>query len=1246
VSPKLFGHRLFGQKKPGLLPSLFEAIIHADGDALVLRTGEQPFVAGRSGQMKVAIPELTPDSVNDVVHLLPQQYQSALDELGAVRYDFPRDNRFPKDEFTVSVTRDDEEGWAEIRRRRIVVDHADFIPEELFETAEPVPAREFGTSVEEVMAAQRAEPAPLADDALALPNETAFWPGGHPHAAAGRDAGVSDDLTVDDAFEPPQVDRAAAVTPPISERTPRGSEMDADALAKAARAAVSSTVPGAVGAAVRLAVNDAVPGALAEAVRTAFADLAPAAVADAAPGAVAEAARAAVAEVVVGAVGEAVQTAVTGAVPGAVADAVRSAVADVSIEAVVGEAARAKVAEAVPEVVGKLVQAAVIEAARAAVSDAAPEAVADAARQAVTGRAQSAVDEAARTAVAELAAGAVGEAAQTAVTDAVPGAVAEASRAAVAQAVPGAVEEAARAAVADFVVGTVSEAVQTAVTNAVPGAVADAARSAVADVSIEAVVSEAAQARVAAAVTEAVERVSQAAIGEALQTAVSAAVPGAVAEASRAAVAQAPELMADAVRSAVADPAQAAVGEAARTAVAAAVQEAVNQAARAAVGTAAPEAVADAVRAAVADSVPRAVADAVRETVSGAVPPAVTDAARAAVTEAVPEAVNRAAQAAVSEAVPGAVAEAARQAVTTRAQVAVNEAARAAVAQAAPEAVANAARAAVSEAAGKAVSEAVPAAVTETVRANVALAVPSAVEAAARTTVAAAVPNAVADAVRAAVAQTVPKAVAEAIRETVGDSVPATVTDAARAAVAKAVPAAVESAARMAVADAIKAIRFDAPPSLAPPPTPGQSPQPVRREAVLPRPYDPLPRPYDSVPPTSPTAQRNGPPEGGHSVRPYDSAPPAPAADTQSGLVRLLRFVAARGASTLYLSANARPSVRIDGQVQVISSEPVYAASDVLSLVMSLMPEGRLDLRQTGTATEWVCDVEEIGRVRCTSFEDQGNPGGVFRISTRTATADELGLTKEIQALALQPDGLMLVAGPRSSGKRTIMSALVDHINRNRSAHIIAIGREINGSYAPGHAVISQREVSGNDDDMLAAARTALREDPDVLWLEQIRTGALMSVALEAAASGRLVIGGFSARSATDAIDRIIDFYAPDYSPRQAQLALAENLRCVVAQVLLAKPGGGRVPAREVLLNTGMVTKMIAEGKTSQLPLAIEAGRRQGMVPLTDAMIAYLQKGTIDVREALRHVTDQPAFVSLLKRHGIDTSAIATPQTS
>ena len=155
------------------------------------------------------------------------------------------------------------------------------------------------------------------------------------------------------------------------------------------------------------------------------------------------------------------------------------------------------------------------------------------------------------------------------------------------------------------------------------------------------------------------------------------------------------------------------------------------------------------------------------------------------------------------------------------------------------------------------------------------------------------------------------------------------------------------------------------------------------------------------------------------------------------------------------------------------------------------MPERSHEALRTGAATEWIVDLEGVGRVRCMSFRDHRGPGGVFRMMpTRAVSAEQLGLPREIQSLAIEPEGLVLIAGPRSSGKRTMMSAFVDLINRTRRDHVITIEREINIVHERGNSFISQREVRGSDDDVLAAARAALREDPDVLVIEELRTGA------------------------------------------------------------------------------------------------------------------------------------------------------------
>jgi twitching motility protein PilT len=443
-----------------------------------------------------------------------------------------------------------------------------------------------------------------------------------------------------------------------------------------------------------------------------------------------------------------------------------------------------------------------------------------------------------------------------------------------------------------------------------------------------------------------------------------------------------------------------------------------------------------------------------------------------------------------------------------------------------------------------------------------------------------------------------------------------------------------------------------APPSVSPPPAPAAV-GPVEPPVVTPPPVVPPAAPAVAapLPVTPPMAASAEPAFKAPSPQPAvvlpisrspirTDAPPPPIPVGVSGLDRLLRMAAARGASTLYLSSNARPSVRVDGEIQMLEGEPSHGPNDVESLLLTLVPDRNHEALRSGVATEWISDVDGVGRVRCLSFRDHRGPGGVFRMMpVRAVSAEQLGLPSEVQSLALEAGGLVLVAGSRLSGKRTMISALVDLINHTRRDHVITIESEINVVHERGTSFISQREVRGSHDDVEGVARAALREDPDVLVVESMRTAPLINVALEAAGSGQLVIGGFPAHNTTAAVDRIINLYPPE-NRRQMQLALAENLRGIVAQVLLRKTGGGRLPAREILLNTPAVAGIIAEGRTSQLPAAIEGGRRQGMLPLNDALAAFVQSGSVDVREAYRRAADRAGFLALLKRLGMDTTAV------
>lgn len=370
-----------------------------------------------------------------------------------------------------------------------------------------------------------------------------------------------------------------------------------------------------------------------------------------------------------------------------------------------------------------------------------------------------------------------------------------------------------------------------------------------------------------------------------------------------------------------------------------------------------------------------------------------------------------------------------------------------------------------------------------------------------------------------------------------------------------------------------------------------------------------------------------------------DAAQPTPSLQL-AGLERLLRLATARGANTLYLMSGLQPSIRVDGGIAALDGEAVLTAPEVESLLLDLAPERTREALQKGLDTEWMSDVQNVGRFRCQSFRDHRGPGGMFRlITSRPASVEHLGLSREIQSLCAEPEGLILVAGPRSSGKSTLISAFVDLINRTRSEYVITIESQVVCAHESRGCLVSQREVRGDSGEVAAVVSAALRENPDVLVIEDLRSPDVVALALDAMEAGRLVIGAVPAHTATAAIGRILDQFPADRRER-VQLMLAEGLRGVVSQVLVRKTGGGRVAAREVLLNTSAIASLIAEGRISQLPAAIDSGRKLGMVPLNDALAGFVQSGVVDVKDAYRKAFDRQAFLAVLRRDGVDTSFV------
>ena len=350
-------------------------------------------------------------------------------------------------------------------------------------------------------------------------------------------------------------------------------------------------------------------------------------------------------------------------------------------------------------------------------------------------------------------------------------------------------------------------------------------------------------------------------------------------------------------------------------------------------------------------------------------------------------------------------------------------------------------------------------------------------------------------------------------------------------------------------------------------------------------------------------------------------------------LERLLRLAVGRAAAAVYVVAESAPMVRIDGEFHLLETEPVFNQSLVERLIADA--DG-LRPGDEAAAGDWTIDVDDIGRVHCRTFSDQRGAGVIFRIvPQRAISADQLSLPAEVQALCSEADGLVLVAGGQGSGKSTLLTSFVDLINRTRSDHVITVGPEIGFVHENKRSFISQRKVPGNADALVSAVRTAVREDPDVLVIEELRTPELAALALEAAQNGCLVLASIPAPSTVAAIERVIEMFPPERREK-AQSSFAAVLRGVIAQLLLRRLQGGRVAAREILLNTPAVAELILEGRMLQLPGALDGGRRQGMTSFAESLASLVREGSVHASHASRKAPNREQLLALLRRDGIE----------
>jgi len=386
-------------------------------------------------------------------------------------------------------------------------------------------------------------------------------------------------------------------------------------------------------------------------------------------------------------------------------------------------------------------------------------------------------------------------------------------------------------------------------------------------------------------------------------------------------------------------------------------------------------------------------------------------------------------------------------------------------------------------------------------------------------------------------------------------------------------------------------------------------------------------------------AARPAAPRPTASAPPPVAAPPVVVVDPNAPPIdRLFRLMVASKASDLHLSSGMPPLVRKDGHMQPLEPEAgPLGPAEVEALLEPITPSKNREEFARRHDTDFAYEISGLARFRANFFLDRKGRGAVFRvIPEEILTAEKLGLSPHILQLCHLTKGLVLVTGPTGSGKSTTLCAMIDYINRNRSDHIITIEDPIEFVHDNKGCLINQREVGTHTDGFKDALRAAMREDPDIVLVGELRDLETVAIAIETAETGHLVFGTLHTTTAASTVDRIIDQFPTDQQS-QIRVMLSESLKGVIAQNLCRKIGGGRIAALEVLLINSAISNLIREAKTFQIPSMMQVGRAQGMVSLNEALMDLVTKKLVEPQEAYLKAVDKAGFEGLLKRAGLDT---------
>lgn len=338
-----------------------------------------------------------------------------------------------------------------------------------------------------------------------------------------------------------------------------------------------------------------------------------------------------------------------------------------------------------------------------------------------------------------------------------------------------------------------------------------------------------------------------------------------------------------------------------------------------------------------------------------------------------------------------------------------------------------------------------------------------------------------------------------------------------------------------------------------------------------------------------------------------------------------------QGASDLHLVSGSQPILRVHGELQRIRYQNLEN-DELKKMLYEVAPEYKIKLFEETGDVDFAYEIPGLARYRANYFVQKYGVAAVFRqIPDTILSAEQLGLPPVLNRLPLYPKGLVLVTGPTGSGKSTTLAALVDYANTHRKDHILTIEDPVEFVHKSRNCVVNHREIGLHTRSFASALRAALREDPDIIMVGEMRDLETISLAVEAASTGHLVFGTLHTQSAAKTVDRIIDVFPHDQQ-EQIRATLSDSLQAVVAQTLFRRRDTkGRCAALEILIATPAVRNLIRDGKTFQIPTVLQTGKKYGMQSLDDAILDHLEKGRISAEDAYLHCLDKARFRAFLR---------------